>query len=283
MGYIDLHVHTTASDGTLTPSELVRYAKEKGLKAIAITDHDTIDGNMEALNEGARIGLEVIPGVEISVECPYGTMHLLGYCIDTGNIFLKERLEFLQRARADRNSKILNKLKALGVTIDYNDVLQVARGGQIGRPHFAQTIVRGGYTETSQEAFDRFLKKGAPAYVDKFRFGPEDAFGLISNSKGIPVLAHPFTLAGLGTGELEDFIMQLIGWGMKGIEVYYPDHTDEQVAYYRYLAEKHRVLITGGSDYHGNNKPGGNIGVYKGNTKLSLSLVEEIKRLRDNI
>lgn len=283
MGYIDLHVHTTESDGTLAPCEVVRYAKEKGLKAIAITDHDTIDGNKDALEEGARIGLDVLPGVEISVECPYGTMHLLGYCIDTGSSFLKERLEFLQRARADRNSKILDKLKALGVEIDYHDVLQVAGGGQIGRPHFAQVIVRQGYTKTPQEAFARFLKKGGPAYVDKLRFKPEDAIGLILKSKGIPVLAHPFTLAGLGPGELEDFVMQLIGWGLKGIETYYPDHTDEQVAYYRCLAEKHRILITGGSDYHGANKPGVNIGVYKGSTELSLSLVEEMRRLKDNV
>ncbi|RJP56454.1 MAG: PHP domain-containing protein [Deltaproteobacteria bacterium] len=283
MGYIDLHVHTTASDGTLTPSELVRYAKEKGLNAIAITDHDTIEGNMEALKEGDRIGLEVIPGVEISVECPYGTMHLLGHFIDIDNGFLKENLEFLQRMRAERNSKILDRLKGLGMTIEYSDVLQVAGGGQIGRPHFAQTIVRGGYTKTSQEAFERFLKKGGPAYVDKFRFKPEEAIGLILKSKGIPVLAHPFTLAGLDPGGLEEFIVQLIGWGLKGIEVYYPDHTDEQIASYRYLAEKHRILITGGSDYHGNNKPGGDIGVYKGNMELSLSLVEEMRRLRDNI
>ncbi|MFH2013022.1 MAG: PHP domain-containing protein [Pseudomonadota bacterium] len=283
MGYIDLHVHTTASDGALPPSELVRYAKEKGLKTIAITDHDTVDGNIEALKEGARIGLEVIPGVEISVECPYGTMHMLGHFIDIDNGLLKESLEFLQRMRSERNIKILDRLKKLGMAIEFSDVLKMSGGGQIGRPHFAKAIVKGGYAETYQEAFDRFLKKGASAYVDKVRFSPEKAIGLILKSKGIPVLAHPYTMNGFSKGEFEDFFIQLIELGLKGIEAYYPEHTDEQISYYKYLAEKHRILITGGSDYHGNNKPGGDIGCYKGNMELSITLIEDMRRLRDNI
>ncbi|MFH1625975.1 MAG: PHP domain-containing protein [Pseudomonadota bacterium] len=280
MSCVDLHVHTTASDGTLTPGEVVRYAKTKQLKAIAITDHDTLEGNQEAMEEGMRIGLEVLPGVEISVECLYGTMHLLGYLIDIDNSFLNERLGVLQRARSERNSKMLGRLIDLGVVIDYGDIQEIAGGGQIGRPHFAQAIVKRGYSSTPREAFQRFLKKGAPAYVDKFRFEPEEALGLIRNSRGIPVLAHPCTLGDLGAREFESFVLQLIEWGLKGIEVYYPDHKNEQIAYYRYLAEKHKILITAGSDYHGSNKPGVEIGVSNAGAQVSCSLVDAMKESR---
>lgn len=283
MGYIDLHIHTTVSDGTLTPREVVRYAKEKGLSAIAITDHDTIEGNEEASDEGAAIGLSVIPGMEISVECPHGTMHLLGYCIETDSSFLKERLEFLQRVREKRNSKILDRLRELGIALDYSDILQIAGGKQIGRLHFAHAIVKQGYAATGQEAFNRFLKKGRPAYADRFRFKPEEAIDLVLKSKGIPVLAHPCTVNNVGAGEFERFIAELVDLGLKGIEVYYPDHTDQQVNYYRQLAEKHGILITGGSDYHGANKPGVDIGVYNGDTKLSLSLINTMRGFSDKI
>jgi len=281
--YIDLHIHTTTSDGTLTPREVVRYAKEKGLKAIAITDHDTIAGTKDAVEEGDNVGLDVLPGMEISVECPFGSMHLLGYCIDTDSIFLKESLEFLRRVRSERNAKILDRLKDLGIVLDYSDVLKIAGGKQIGRLHFAHAMVNKGYAETYREIFDRFLKKGAPAHVDSFRFKPDEAIDLILKSKGIPILAHPCTLSNLGPTEFENFVMQLIAWGLKGIEVYYPDHTDKQIIFYKYLAKKHGVLITGGSDYHGAIKPGIDIGVYKGDTKLPLSLIKTIRELRNKV
>ncbi|MDY6853107.1 MAG: PHP domain-containing protein [Thermodesulfobacteriota bacterium] len=280
MGYIDLHIHTTASDGTLTPAEVVRYAKKKGLKAIAITDHDTIEGNREALEEGKKLGLDVLTGVEISVGCPYGTMHLLGYCIDIESSFIKERLEFLQKVRSQRNIKIFDKLKGLGIGIDFNDVLEVAGGEQVGRPHFAKAMIKKGYASTYQDAFERFLKKGGPAYVDRFRFEPQEAIGIILNCGGIPVLAHPFTLGDLKPKELEEFVVDLISLGLRGIEVFYPDHTDRQVADYRYFAEKHGVLITGGSDFHGDSKPDVDIGIYNGDKEVSIELVETMKNMQ---
>ena len=280
MGYIDLHIHTTESDGTLTPSEVVRYAKKKGLKVIAITDHDTIEGNKEALEEGKKIGLDVLTGVEISVGCPYGTMHLLGYCIDIDNSFIKERLEFLQKVRSERNVKIFDKLKGLGIGIDYNDVLQIAGGEQVGRPHFAKAMIKKGYANSHQDAFDRFLKKGGPAYVDRFRFEPQEAIGIILNCGGIPVLAHPFTLGDLEPKELEDFVVELNSLGLKGIEVFYPDHTDRQVADYRCLAEKLGILITGGSDFHGDGKPDVDIGTYNGSNEVSLSVIKTMKKMQ---
>ncbi|MBW1853279.1 MAG: PHP domain-containing protein, partial [Deltaproteobacteria bacterium] len=185
--YIDLHIHTTCSDGSLTPSQVVHYAKEKGLKAIAITDHDTIDGNDEALNEGEHQGIKVIPGVEISVDYSPGSMHMLGYFTTTDDITLKgyftttdditlkEKLTLLQGSRADRNPKIIEKLNELGLALTYDEVVQESGGGQVGRPHIAQVLLQKGYVKNIQEAFDKYLGKGAPAYSDKFRFGADEA------------------------------------------------------------------------------------------------------------
>jgi len=275
--YIDLHVHTTVSDGTLTPREVVRYAKEKGLKAIAITDHDSTEGNKEALDEGAAIGLRVLPGMEISVKCPYGAMHLLGYCIEINNGYLRENLDLLSKARQQRNSKILDKLKDIGMALEYHDILKIAGGQQIGRLHFAGALMKRGYAGTRKEAFERFLKKGGPAYVDRFRFNPKEAIGLVLKSNGFPVLAHPCTLTGLDTEELDGFMGELVGLGLKGIEAYYPDHTDEQILCFEKLAEKYGILATGGSDYHGDNKPEIDMGAYRGDTRLPFSVIDTIR------
>lgn len=282
MGSIDLHVHTTVSDGTLTPREVVRYAKKKGLKVIAITDHDSVEGNKDAIDEGAAIGLGILPGMEISVEYSCGSMHLLGYCLDIESDFLKEKLEFLQGVRRERNAKILNKLRASGIALEYGDIIRLSSGKQIGRLHFATALTNLGYSATRQEAFNRFLKKGRPAYADRFRFNPEEAIGLVLKSKGIPVLAHPCTLGSRSPKEFEALIMELVQWGLQGIEVYYPDHTDEQVHYYRSVAEKYGILTTGGSDYHGDNKPGVDIGVYNGDDQLSISLIDAMREFRGN-
>ncbi|HMK52688.1 MAG TPA: PHP domain-containing protein, partial [Thermodesulfobacteriota bacterium] len=165
MGHIDLHLHTTASDGVLSPSEVVRYAKAKGLQAIAITDHDTIEGCEEGLAEGKRIGFEVIPGIEISAEHSPGSMHILGFFLDIHHPLLNERLRYLQKARAERNPRIVEKLNRLGIDITFEEVLKASGGGQVGRPHFANVLLEKKYVRSFQEAFDRFLKKGAAAYV----------------------------------------------------------------------------------------------------------------------
>ncbi len=281
MGWVDLHLHTTASDGVLSPSGIVRYAKEQGLQAIAITDHDTIDGNAEALDEGEKLGLEVIPGVEISAQFELGSMHILGFFIDIGNKDLKERLSLLQETRAKRNPKMVKKLRELGVAISYDEVLQASGGGQVGRPHFAQVLVKKGYVHTMQEAFDRYLGKGAPAYVNKFRFDPKEAMGLIREAGGIPVLAHPFTLHIPSPDQLNALLAELVQLGLMGIEISYPEHTRDQISLYRDLAEKRGLLVTGGSDYHGIEADRVEIGVGSRDMRLSYSMVEAMKEALD--
>ncbi|MEW6377703.1 MAG: PHP domain-containing protein, partial [Thermodesulfobacteriota bacterium] len=215
MGYVDLHLHTTASDGVMRPSEIVRYAKVKGLQAIAITDHDTIEGLEEGLSEGERIGFEVIPGVEISAKHSPGSMHLLGYFLDIHHPLLNERLKYLQKARAERNPKIVEKLNQMGIKVTYEEVLEASGGGQVGRPHFAHVLVERGYVRNFQEAFDRFLKKGAPAYVEKIRFTASEAIHFIREANGVAVLGHPKTLGVDGYSALESLLLQLVEEGLK--------------------------------------------------------------------
>jgi predicted metal-dependent phosphoesterase TrpH len=281
MGYVDLHMHTTASDGVMSPSEIVRYAKAKGLQAIAITDHDTIEGLEEGLLEGERIDFEVIPGIEISAEHSPGSMHLLGFFLDIHHPLLNERLEYLQTARAERNPKIVERLNRLGIELTYEDVLRASGGGQVGRPHFAQVLLEKNYVRSYQEAFERFLKKGAPAYVDKFRFTAKEAIHFINEAKGVSVLAHPNTLNMNGYSELEKLILRLIQEGLKGIEVYYPEHSTLEVAQYKTLAERYGLLMTGGTDYHGIEKNGLDIGVGRGDMRISYSIVEGLKAARN--
>jgi predicted metal-dependent phosphoesterase TrpH len=281
MGYVDLHLHTTASDGVLSPSEIVRYAKARGLQAIAITDHDTIEGCEEGLSEGERVGFEVIPGIEISAEHSPGSMHILGFFLDIYHPVLNERLEYLQKARAERNPKIVEKLNRLGINITFEEVLRASGGGQVGRPHFANVLLEKKYVRSFQEAFDRFLKKGAPAYVDKIRFTSKEAVHFINEARGVAVLAHPNTLGVNGYPALEKLILQLVEEGLKGIEVYYPEHSASEVAQYKTLADRYGLLSTGGTDYHGIEKNELEIGVGRGEMKLPYSIVEDIKAVRN--
>ena len=281
MGYVDLHLHTTASDGVRSPSNLVNYAKEKGLQAIAITDHDTIEGLEEAMAEGRRINFEVIPGIEISAEYSPGSMHLLGYFLDIHHPLLNERLAYLQKARAERNPKIVEELNRLGIKVTYEDVIKASGGGQVGRPHFAQVLLERGYVRSIQEAFERFLKKGAPAYHDKFRFKAEEAIHFIQEASGVAVIGHPNTLGANGVSELDALLSQLVKEGLKGIEVYYPEHSPAEVATYKFLAEKYGLVMTGGTDYHGIEGNNLEVGVGRGNMKLPYSMVEALKAARD--
>jgi predicted metal-dependent phosphoesterase TrpH len=280
MGNVDLHLHTTASDGVLSPSEIVRYAKAKGLQAIAITDHDTIEGCEEGLLEGERIGFEVIPGIEISAEYSPGSMHILGFFLDIHHPLLNDRLEYLQKARAERNPKMVAKLNQLGIEVTYEEVLKASGGGQVGRPHFANVLLEKKVVKSFQEAFDRFLKKGAPAYVDKFRFTSKEALHFIHEAGGVTVLAHPNTLGVSRYSELEKLILQLVDEGLQGIEVYYPEHSSTEVAQYKTLADRCHLLSTGGTDYHGIEKNELDIGIGRGEMQLPYSIVEKIKALR---
>jgi len=277
--YIDLHVHTTASDGSLTPSQVVRYAKEKGLKAIAFTDHDTIEGNEEALKAGKAEALEVIPGIEISVDHSPGSLHMLGYFINSRDATLNEKLSLLQDSRADRNPRIIARLNELGLALTYDEVVEASGGGQVGRPHIAQVLVKKGYINNLQEAFDKYLGKGAPAYFDKFRLGPEEAIAMIITAGGIPVLSHPFTLHCKSPDELESLVKKLAAQGLEGLEVYYSEHDERQTSHYYSLAKRYNLLITGGSDFHGKNVKGTDIGKGKGKLKIPYILYEELKAL----
>jgi predicted metal-dependent phosphoesterase TrpH len=265
----------------LSPSEIVRYAKAKGLQAIAITDHDTIEGCEEGLSEGEKIGFEVIPGIEISAEHSPGSMHILGFFLDIHHPLLNERLAYLQKARAERNPKIVEKLNRLGINITFEEVVKASGGGQVGRPHFANVLLEKKYVRSFQEAFDRFLKKGAPAYVDKLRFTSKEALHFINEAKGVAALAHPNTLGMDGYSELEKLILKLVEEGLKGIEVYYPEHSAAEVAQYKTLAERYGLLATGGTDYHGIEKNALDIGVGKGKMKIPFSIVENLKAVRN--
>ncbi len=274
---IDLHTHTTASDGSLTPSQLVRYARQKGLTAIAVTDHDTIDGNVEAVAEGEREAIAVVPGVEISVDYAPGSMHMLGFFIDIASSGLSDKLRVLQDSRADRNPRIIQKLNDLGINITYQEVVDVSGGGQVGRPHIARVLLHKGYTRSIQQAFDRYLGKGAPAYLDKFRLEPADAIGMIIGAGGVPVLAHPFTLNCARTDELERLVKQLVALGLAGIEVYYSEHSPQQVAAYESLARRYHLLVTGGSDFHGANVSGIDLGKGRGGLNIPHAIFEQLK------
>lgn len=273
MGLVDLHVHSNASDGTLTPAEVVRLAREGGLRAVALTDHDTIDGLAEAVAAGPAYGVEIIPGVEVSARFAGGTMHILGLEIDFRNGHLNDRLAVLKRARAERNPQIIAKLNALGINITLEQVEKISGEGQMGRPHIARAMMEAGYVRSIQEAFDLYLRYHGKAYVPKFRFPPEEAIAMIREVQGVPVLAHPYTL-GLGSPlALKNTLVELMSLGLGGIEAIYTEHTPEQEALYLRLARELGLLVTGGSDFHGDNKPEIVLGSMPGQERLTYRLV----------
>lgn len=281
-GFIDLHTHSNASDGTLPPREVVRLAKERGLQALALTDHDTIDGLAEAVTAGQELGLEVIPGVEISARHAHGlgSMHILGYFLDYKSELLAQRLAVLKQARKDRNPQIIAKLNGLGIPITLAQVERISGSGQMGRPHIARALYEGGRVRSIQEAFDLYLGNNGLAYVSKFRFPPDEAIGMIRDAGGLAVLAHPFTL-GLHTFEsLRPLLQELMVLGLAGLECYYPEHSPEQQALYLSLARNLGLLITGGSDFHGDNKPEVRLGQVNCQALLTYNLVTAMKAWR---
>ncbi len=277
MAFVDLHVHSSASDGSLSPREVVAAAKARGLRAIALTDHDTIEGLDEALAAGAALGLEVIPGIEISADHEPGSMHILGLFIDHHHPPLDKQLQVLKQARADRNPQIIAKLQKLGLAITMAEVQAVSGGGQVGRPHIAQVLVNQGYVAGFQEAFEKYIGNHGPAYVSKFRFAPREAIAMITAAGGLASLAHPFTLEYSSTGHLKMILQQLRDWGLTAIEVYYPEHSPERQAQYKNLAQELGLLLTGGSDFHGIIKPEVKIGLVGPNQHVSYDLVEKLR------
>jgi len=277
-GLIDLHTHSTASDGSFKPREIVLLAKKIGLRAVALTDHDTVKGLDEFMQAGTENKLETVPGVELSAHFEKGTLHILGYFLDYKNPTLITKLKKFQQVRAERNPKIIKKLQALNIPITYEEVIAVSGGGQIGRPHIAKVLLDKGIVNTFDEAFQRFLKKGGPAYVEKEYISPKECIEIILEAGGLPVFAHPFTLH-LENRELEVFVKKLKTWGLEGIEIYYTEHTQEQINFYLYLAQRFNLCITGGSDFHGEQKKEIKLGFGYGNLRIPYSLLEKLKEV----
>jgi predicted metal-dependent phosphoesterase TrpH len=280
---IDLHIHTTASDGTLTPSEVIDYAQQLDLKAIAITDHDTIAGSRAALQAGIPPSLGFLTGVEISTAPPpfypgQGSFHILGYSIRLHDPELNRILEKLREARKNRNPAILSRLKDLGIPITLAEVREEFGAGQLGRPHIAQLMVKKGVVASIDEAFENFLGSGKAAYVDKYRIEYSEAIGVILRAGGIPVLAHPGLLDIEDERQLDELIVHLKNVGIKGVEVYYSEHSADQTLRFAEMAERHHLLKTGGTDFHGATQPDIQMGSGKGNLfvpyELYLKLIQ---------
>ncbi len=264
-GGIDLHIHSTASDGTYAPADLLRMAARLGLEAIAITDHDILEGSRQALSGAIPANLKLISGVEISVNAPAdcridGSMHVLGYGIDLQDPPLNAALEELQDARNRRIPAIVTRLNELGVGIDLEAVLEQAGEGAAGRPHVASVLVRMGAARDIDDAFQKYLAGGRPAYVDKYRLECRRAFDLIRGAGGVPVLAHPFLIRSRQDHWMGSLFKRLADMGLLGVEAYYSKHPPEIVDFIKKEARKYNLLITGGSDFHGELTPGVQMG-----------------------
>ena len=274
---IDLHVHTMFSDGTLAPSEVVQLAASTGIRAIAITDHDTVRGNKEAIEEGRKVGVEVVSGVEVSVDVQGGTMHVLGYYVDFSCVSLIDVLERVEEGRHERNKEILDKLRDLGIVLDYEAIRVEASEGPVGRPHIAQALVQCGHVANGREAFDRYLKKGAPAYAERLRFSEVEAIQSIRNAGGIAVLGHPNSLNCGDDTALSAVVERLVTTGLQGIEVYYPSHSLQMRRSVERLAAQYGLLVTGGTDFHGAIYPEVSLGFGYGDLYIPYSLLEAMK------
>jgi 3',5'-nucleoside bisphosphate phosphatase len=244
---VDLHLHTTASDGQYVPAALISLARQHGLEVIAITDHDTTDGVNEAQEAASAMGSPlVIPGIELSAEDTAGDVHVLGYHIDLHVKSFQERIAYFRDERYSRGQRIVERLAILGMPLDWERVLAIADGGAIGRPHVARTMVEAGYVESVREAFDRFLYNGGPAYVARPRLTPEEAVELIHSAAGVAVLAHPGLLADYTT-----ILDRLVAVGLDGVEVVHPANSENVRLNLRALAQQHDLIMTGGTDFHG--------------------------------
>jgi predicted metal-dependent phosphoesterase TrpH len=253
----DLHLHTTASDGRLSPQELVHKAGHLGLEVIAITDHDSTAGIPSALAAAKNFpDLLVIPGVEIDTDIPDHDVHILGYFIDYRNVEFTSSLDRLRNSRYDRGQKMVARLAELGIMIDWERVLELASGGTIGRPHIAQAMLERGYISSFKEAFAQYIGRNCVAYIKRAKVTPLEAVALIIRANGLPFLAHPADIQNLGS-----FVHQLQKAGLVGIEVYYAHYSPDTVERLRILANKSGLIPSGGSDYHGlDNTIGAEIG-----------------------
>ncbi len=277
MKYIDLHIHSSFSDGTEKPAAIVTTMKELGFSAISITDHDTVDAQAESVIVAQKMGIEYVPGVEFSTSYKDVRFHILGYFIDYKDQRLENLSERLIEERNKRAFKMMEKLRSFGIILELEDILAKVTNYNIGRLHFAKAMVEQGYTKSVKEAFDNFLGYGKPCYVPKWTPSPKEIIELIHSIGGVAVLAHPGTI-----GE-DRYIPHLIECGLDGIEAYYPEHTEKQTEHYRALGEKHGLVITGGSDSHGRVESKPFLGQYKYPYKILDELKEKaFSRKRSN-
>ncbi len=278
MKRIDLHIHTTASDGTLTPGELVREAARLGLAAVAITDHDTAAGYLAAAAEGEKYGLEVVPGIEISTKFR-AAVHILGYCIDVASPALEEVLDWMHRDREERNVKLCAMLRADGVDVDI-ERMHARFGDLVGRPHFAEVLVENGRAADVTDAFERLLNKNRPYFIPRQFLSIERSIEIIRESGGVAVLAHPFQYR-LDDAGLRELIEHCMASGLEGIECRYSGYSAEQSAYLEALAAEYGLVRTGGSDFHGAVKPEIRLGDGKGGLDVPYAWLGALRARRE--
>ncbi len=275
---VDFHTHSTCSDGTMTPTELVHHAKESGLYAFALTDHDSVDGIEEASGEAERVGIEFIPGIEFSAAEDTET-HIIGLFLDTKNETLLATIDKLKNSRRRRMEDICSKLRALGMDITHEEALAVAGGNFVGRAHIAKLMVEKGYCETIRECFDKYIGLGKPAYSEKTELTAVEAVKAIRASGGLAYLAH-LNQTGFDTDKLKNLLIKLKDAGLNGIEGYYPEYSNEHINEYRNLALELQLSFSGGSDFHGKMKPHIEIGVGKGSLRIPYFILQNMKSIK---
>jgi hypothetical protein len=279
MAEIDLHTHSTASDGTFTPTDLVRHARDLGLKAIALTDHDTTNGLKEAVAAGEKYGVEVIPGCELSVTFEPGFMHIVGLWVSPDAVHLNTVLKNLRDKRATRNERIIAKLNHLGIEIAYQEILDLAGDATVGRPHFAQVLMQKGIVSSVKHAFERYLGSTGSAYVPKDKLTPEQAIDALHKEQATIILAHPYSLELSGEAEAAE-INRLANLGIDGLEAYYSLHSPSQTKKYLDLCKRFDLLPSTSSDFHGSVKPDIELGVGRGNLQGPYAILQAFKERR---
>jgi predicted metal-dependent phosphoesterase TrpH len=276
---IDLHCHTTASDGLITPHDLIIRAKAEGIKVLAIADHDTVDGLDEAMLLAKDNGIHLIPAIELSVDFPAGDLHLLGYGIDRNNQDFIKNIEKLKFIREERIVRIIQELNKANINLTIEDVNKEFQGAAPGKPHIARALVKKGYAADAHSAIKKYLNKGMPGYVHKEKIDPEAAFELIISAGGVPVLAHPKSTGCRHIGEYNLMIESFLNYGLAGIEVYASIHVDADVEIFSDIARRYNLIATGGSDFHDDNWD--NLGYYGDNRPIPVSCAHSLCRLID--
>jgi len=275
MCLIDLHCHTTASDGIKTPAELIDYAISKNVKIIAVTDHDTISGLKEAADYALKKKFTLIPGIEFSIDYQGGSFHLVGLYVDYNYPPLIEKTNYLHKVRDNRVFRIIDDLETHGINLPIEDVLHETTGGSIGRPHVARALVKHGYANNINEIFKKYLVKGKPGYVKKERIKLEEAVSLIKEAGGISIVAHPVSLNCKNISDFENTIKGFIDKGVEGIEVYSSMHKPSDINDFLAIADKYNLVVSGGSDYHGDKDE--KIGYYLPASPIPYNIYERIK------